>query len=133
MILGCCARRLLSLQPDFMAQKCEIEERIQGTLEAPTGHRVMYYPKFHCELNHIEFFWCDCKSYTRKNCTYTIEGLREIVPRALKQVKHSTILGHFDSCMRKMDRYREGVEYGSTQWKKLTSYQKPWRKGDDDR
>jgi len=26
----CCARRLLSLQPDFMAQKCEIEERIEA-------------------------------------------------------------------------------------------------------
>lgn len=38
MILDCCARCFLSLQPDFMAQKCEIEERIQDMLEALTGH-----------------------------------------------------------------------------------------------
>ena len=93
----------------------------------------MYYPKFSYEFNHIEYFWCDGKSYTCKNCTYTIEGLREIVPAALKNIKHSTILEYYNSCMEKMDRYREGVEYGSLQWKKLTSHQKPWNKGDDNR
>ena len=41
---NCCARRLLSIQLYFLSQKC--------------GHCVMYYPKFHCELNHIEKFWC---------------------------------------------------------------------------
>ena len=98
-----------------MAQKCEIEEKIQGRLDCSIGHQVMYYHKFYCELNHIKYFWYDGKSYTRKNCTYTIERLREIVPTALKNVKHSTILGHYNSCMEKMDRYREGVEYGSLQ------------------
>ena len=98
-----------------MAQKCEIEEKIQGRLDCPIGHQVMYYPNIYCELNHIEYFWCDGKSYTCKNCTYTIQGLREIVSAALKNVKHSTILGHYNSCIEKMDRYREGVEYGSLQ------------------
>lgn len=116
-----------------MEQKCEIEEKVQGRLDTPTKHQVMYYSKFHYELNHIEYFWCDCKSYTRKNCTYTIKSLREVVPRALRQVKHSTILGHFNGCMRKMDQYREGVLYRSSQWKQLTSHQKPWKKGDDNR
>lgn len=88
-----------------MEQKCEIEEKVQNTLEAPTDHQMIYYPKFHCELNHIKYFWYDDKSYTQKNCTYTIEGLRNVVPQALKQVKHSTILGHFNSYMKKMDRY----------------------------
>ena len=132
MIIACCARSLLSTQPDFMAQKSEIEERFQGKPDDPTRHPVVYYPKFHCELNHIEYFWCDCKFYTHKNCTYTIEGLREIVPQALRQVKHSTIIGYFNNCMRKIDGYREGVEYDSLQWKTLTSHQKPWNKGNDD-
>lgn len=30
-----------------MTQKYEIEEKIQGRLESSTGHKVMYYPKFH--------------------------------------------------------------------------------------
>ena len=71
-ILDCCARRLFSLQPDYMAKNCEIEERIQGRLDNPTGHWVIYYSKFHCELNHIKYLWCDSKSNKRKNCTYTI-------------------------------------------------------------
>ena len=69
----------------------------------------MYYPKFHRELNHIEYFWCDGKSWTRRHCKYTIEGLREDVPKALSLVKSSTILGHYKSCLKKMDLYREKV------------------------
>ena len=33
-----------------------------GIKEVYTGHKVMYYPKIHFELNHIEYFWCDGKS-----------------------------------------------------------------------
>ena len=35
--------------------------------------------------------------------------------------------------MKKIDRYREKMEYAFLQWKKLTSHQKPWNKGDDNR
>jgi len=67
----CCARRLLSVQPDFKAQKGELEE----SLEKSGLHRVMFYPKFHCELNHIERLWCHGKKYARENCDYTLDGL----------------------------------------------------------
>lgn len=119
------------MQPDFLAQKCEIEEKIMGRSNLPTKHRVMYYPKFHCELNHIEYFWCDGKCYTRRNCKFTIEGLRADVPAGLSQVKNSTILGHYKSCLRKMDLYRNGVTYGTGEWKKLTSHKKTWSPNDD--
>lgn len=26
-------------------------------------HLVMYYPKYHCELDHIEHFWCSAKKW----------------------------------------------------------------------
>ena len=71
-----------------------------GIKGAYTGHRVMYYPKFHCELNHIEYFWFDGKSWTRRHCKYTIEGLREDVSKALSLVKSSIILGHYKSGIR---------------------------------
>jgi hypothetical protein len=77
----CCARRLLSLRPDFMAQKCEIEERIKAH-----HHRVLFYPKFHCELNYMEYYWCHSKRYAREHCDYTITGLRENVP-CLKKMR----------------------------------------------
>ena len=80
-----------------------------GIKGAYTKHRVMYYPKFHCELNHIEYFWYDGKSWTRRNYKYSIEGLREDIPKALVQVKAFTILGYYKSCLKKMDLYREKI------------------------
>ena len=80
---------------------------------AHTGHKVMYYPKFYCELNHTEYFWCDRKNKTRRHCKYTIDGLRKNLPKPLSLVKSSTILGHYKSCLKKMDLYREKVIYGT--------------------
>ena len=38
---------------------------------SPNGryHRVIYY---HCELNHIEHYWCNCKHHARFECEYTV-------------------------------------------------------------
>ena len=49
-----------------------------------TGHKVMNYPKFYCELNHIQYFWYDKKSWTCQYCQYTLEELREDIFKALK-------------------------------------------------
>jgi hypothetical protein len=95
------------------------------------GHRVLFYPKFHCELNHIEYFWCHAKRYARENCDYTIAGLRDNVPNALASVSNRTISACFNSCLRKMDLYRRGHAYGSVEWKQLTSHQKVYFPGDD--
>ncbi len=95
-----------------------------GIKNALTGHKVMYYSKFHWELNHIEYFWCDGKSWTRRHCTYTLDELRKDVLKALKQIKDSTILGHYKSCLEKMNVYREKVQYETGEWKKLTSHKK---------
>ena len=102
-----------------------------GVKGAYKGHGVMYYPKFHRELNHIKYFWYNWKSWTRRNCKYAIEGLREDVPKALSLVKSSTILGHYKSCLKKMDLYREKVVYGTGEWKKLTSHKNTWGVNDD--
>ena len=48
----CCARRMLSAEPDFAEQKSRIEELIEER-----GHSCLFYPKYHCELNHIEMYW----------------------------------------------------------------------------
>jgi len=39
----------MSLEPDFLAQKGAIAEIIEKA-----GHKCIFYPKFHCELNFIE-------------------------------------------------------------------------------
>jgi hypothetical protein len=50
--IDCCARRILSLQPDFLAQKSQLQEEIEKH-----GHKCIFYPKYHCELNYIEMYW----------------------------------------------------------------------------
>jgi hypothetical protein len=55
---NCCAEKILSLQPDFCAQKSLIAKTIEAA-----GHHCIFYPKFHCELNYIEYFWGAAKHY----------------------------------------------------------------------
>ena len=81
--IDCYSRRIFSLQPDFLLQKSAIKEVIMGIRESYIKHQVMYYPKFHCELNHIEYFWCNGKCWTRRNYKYSIKSLREDIPKAL--------------------------------------------------
>ena len=40
-------------------------------------------------------------------------------------------LGHYKSCLKKMDLYREKIQCGTGEWKKLTSHQKTWAANDD--
>jgi len=54
----CCARRLLSCQPDFTEQKSSVQEVIEAV-----GCLCIFLPKFHCKLNFIEFFWGAVKKY----------------------------------------------------------------------
>lgn len=67
----------------------------------------MYYTKFHCELNYIEYFWCNENSWTKKHYKYSIEGLRNDILRALAQIKRLTILGHYTNCFKKMELYKK--------------------------
>ncbi|KAI5981433.1 hypothetical protein EDD15DRAFT_2183216 [Pisolithus albus] len=56
----CCNKRILECQPDFQEQKSLVQETIEGL-----GHLCIFLPKFHCELNFIEFFWGKVKKYIR--------------------------------------------------------------------
>ena len=108
---SCCARHLLSMQPDFSSQKGYLQEEIEKR-----GHLVAYYPKYHPELNFIEYFWGYCKRFARENCEYTLAGLRTTVPRALATVPMETIRRFFEKTMRIGDAYREGHRYGTREF-----------------
>ena len=45
---GCCAHRV-ETERGFQDQKGRLQEEVEAL-----GHRVLFYPKFHCELNFIE-------------------------------------------------------------------------------
>lgn len=48
----CCCRRFLYNQPDFLAERSILEDTCSAR-----GFRVLFLPKFHCELNFIEQVW----------------------------------------------------------------------------
>ena len=58
----CCARHILAAQEDFKANKPLLQEVIESM-----GHKVIFYSKFHPELNFIEQYWGAAKRYTIHN------------------------------------------------------------------
>ena len=83
---NCCNKQILEYQPDFQAQKSLVQETIEAL-----GHLCLILPKFHCELNFIEFFWGAIKKYLCDNCDYTFDTLKENMPKALESVSVQTI------------------------------------------
>ena len=65
----CCAVAILSAQEDFKSAPSRLQEIVEEA-----GHTFLLYPKFHCELNWIEYYWGCCKYSTCKNCNYTLAG-----------------------------------------------------------
>jgi hypothetical protein len=59
----CCMRRVLSLQPDFVMEKPLLQVIIEKA-----GHKCLFLPKFHCELNPIEMVWGQAKRCEWYSC-----------------------------------------------------------------
>ena len=108
---SCCARHLLGVQPDFASQRGFLQEEIEKR-----GHLVAYYPKYHHELNYIEYFWGFCKRFARDNCDYTLVGLRRTVPKSLSAVHTETIQRFFEKPQRIAHAYRDGYVYGTKEF-----------------
>jgi len=107
------------LQPDFQQQKSLVQEVIEAA-----GHLCILLPKFHCELNFIEFFWGAVKKYLRDNCDYTFDTLKENMPKALASVELQTIWRWEHQMFRWMGAYRgddrcsetgEGIQFHKIQ------------------
>lgn len=78
----CCARQILFCQPDFKNQKSELEE-----IAMDCGHIVVFYPKFHCELNFIEMCWGRAKfTYRMQPRTKVAADMAAVVCEALDDV-----------------------------------------------
>lgn len=119
---ACCNKRILELQPDFQEQQSMVQEVIEAA-----GHLCIFLPKFHCELNFIEFFWGAVKRYLRDHCDYTFDTLKENMSKALDSVQLSTIRKWEHRMHRWMTAYRSGLstidaqlrvkQYSSTKYK----------------
>jgi hypothetical protein len=67
-VKGCCCRRLLYTQPDF-----EHVPSLLETVYKDRGFRLVFLPKFHCELNFIEQCW----GYAKRTYRINPESSRE--------------------------------------------------------
>ncbi len=101
---GCCALRIIEAEYDFQNEKSMLETVI---LEA--GHEAIFYPKYHCELNYIEYYWAALKRYTREHCKYSFPELEKTVVEAMNSVDIKTIRRFADRSKRWMMAYIRGL------------------------
>ena len=88
---------------DFKNEKNKVE-RILNRF----GHRVIYLPKFHPELNPIERVWGKAKRYTRDHCDYSYEGLKRNIYPALESVTLDDIRKYFRKSRDYLHAFNEG-------------------------
>jgi hypothetical protein len=100
----CCLRRMLANQPDFLEQRCMLQELVESR-----GHYFLKYPKFHCELNFIEMYWGAVKLRVRRLCDYSMKTLARNVPKFLDSVPLGLIRRFARKSWRYMDSYRQGA------------------------
>jgi len=109
---ACCVKQILDLQPNFKAQHSLFQEVIEAA-----GHLCIVLPKFHCELNFIEFFWGTIKKYLHDNCDYTFTTLKENLPKAMASIQLSTIQKWEHHMICWMEAYRSGLGAKDAQMK----------------
>ncbi|TFY50693.1 hypothetical protein EVG20_g11382 [Dentipellis fragilis] len=102
---NCCAKRILECQPDFKEQKSLVQETIEQA-----GHICIFLPKFHCEINFIEYFWGAVKRYLREHCDYTFDTLKDNMPKALASVPMELIRKWEHRAWRFIDAYAGGLD-----------------------
>lgn len=103
----CCARYCLAQEPDFKEQREWLTEVVENA-----GHRIIFYPKYHCELNFIERLWGYVKARVRKECDYSYKSLLTRVPLALESIPKAHVRKCYRMCFRIMTIYHfgEGLE-----------------------
>ncbi len=104
---SCCAKYCLSQEPDFLEQREWLTEIVQNQ-----GCQIIFYPKYHCELNFIERLWGYLKGRVRKECDYSFPSLCHRVPQAIENIPINFVQKSFRMCFRIMSMYDfgEGLE-----------------------
>ncbi len=71
---------------------------------------MMFFPKFHCELNFIEIVWGYLKASLRKHCTFNFKDLKLRLPATLRLIPTTFFKRAHRHCLRFMSGYRRGLE-----------------------
>jgi hypothetical protein len=110
--LSCGAEGILSSQADFRISRNQIEEIIEEA-----GYLVIFYPKFHPELNWIEYYWGTCKYFARPRCNYSFISLRVIISKALESVLPSLVHKYWARSKRILNSYYASAVYGDEEFR----------------
>ena len=126
----CCLRHLLSMQEDFRGQKCLIELVRSAPHSSPFLHIFIHFitygqtieegsdgsdvfhllPKFHPELNPMEYLWGWSKRYFRERSNGKFSFAKSLVPISLDACPLVTIRRFF----RHSERYISVYSLGAT-------------------
>ncbi|QRV74793.1 DDE superfamily endonuclease [Ceratobasidium sp. AG-Ba] len=108
----CCARQVLSDQPGFEEQESALEE-----IAGEHGCRVLFLPKFHCELNPIEQCWGYAKRVYREfPASKSQADLKANTLAALNSVPLDSIRRFFNRSHRFVHAYRLGLSGQAAAW-----------------
>ncbi|KAH8796193.1 hypothetical protein DL96DRAFT_1541301 [Flagelloscypha sp. PMI_526] len=102
---ACCLRRMLFNEPDFV----NVPSRLEN-LATEFRTRVMFTPKFHCEVNCIEQCWGYAKRrYREMDTTQSEDAMERKVIQCLREVPIASIRLYAQRSLRWMDAYRHGM------------------------
>ena len=100
-------RTLLAQHPAFQnVSKLEILGRKYNV-------KVIFCPKFHCELNAIEGLWCHMKQYVRRKSDQTFPTMLRLIPESRENFKEREIqMKLFRRFWRSINAHSQGKTYG---------------------
>jgi hypothetical protein len=118
----CCARHVMSEQPDFQEQRSLLQETVENE-----GMKFELYPKFHCECNWIERVWAEAKRLAREQCDYSFASLNERVPGILSSITPERCKRYEGRAWRFIEAYAKGADVRIANWavnQKYTSHRR---------
>ena len=99
--------KILSQHDNFRDEKTIVESFLLAK-----GHYVMFFPKFHCEMNSIERVSAQAKCYTRAQCNYSYVGLQRTVSPGLDSVDTHLLRNYVRKARDYICAYREDHVHG---------------------
>jgi hypothetical protein len=74
--------------------------------------KIIYCPKYHCELNPIEGLWCNQKAYVRSRTDQTFDKMIKLISESrINFVERKIALKLFRRFWRSIEAYSQGQTY----------------------
>jgi hypothetical protein len=119
--VNCCMSKRLSCEQDFREEKPKLQQVIEEL-----GHKCLFLPAFHCELNPIELYWGYVKKQFRDQCDGKFVTAKILATRLLNDVSVQVIRNFFRKIYRYQDAYSKGLNAKQAEFavKKYRSHRK---------